>query len=309
MKILNVTMTGADDSVTPADLFKISKTYPFVEWGILVSRNSQGKNRFPSLEWMDKLAKENMALERINLSCHLCGAYVKEFLMGSDRFVKEIGPLWAHFKRVQINTHGVAHQFDKKGLIEILNKYHDKEFIFQYDNVNTKLLAPAGESKAHIATLFDLSHGTGVSPLKWPTPIQGVKCGYAGGLSPENVAAQLTNINYANRSGVNDIWIDMETHVRSDNDLRFDLDKVEQVLKTCLDSGFMHEYGTEKITTFTVDWGDGDLIVANINEAMVYAGAANFNPADHDDGILEFTVKVEKKYTRQECDNLKEFDI
>ena len=74
MKIYKVTMTGADDSINPNELIEISKKYPFVEWGILVSRNSQGSNRFPSLQWMDKLHELNTV--NLLLSCHLCGTYI-----------------------------------------------------------------------------------------------------------------------------------------------------------------------------------------------------------------------------------------
>ncbi len=47
MKIDKVTLTGADDSVRPAELVEISQQYPLVEWGILFSKSQQGTARFP----------------------------------------------------------------------------------------------------------------------------------------------------------------------------------------------------------------------------------------------------------------------
>lgn len=231
MKITKVTMTGADNSIAPEKLFEITRKYPFVEWGILVSRNSQGNNRFPSKLWMDKLALEKYYLD---LSCHLCGTYVKEILMGSTRFINELGDIWKRFSRVQINTHGIHHQYDKHGLIQVLTEHSDKEFIFQYDNVNKQIVDAVSPSCKNISALFDLSHGAGILPKEWVKPLEGIKCGYAGGLSPENVQQQIKLIEQ--KVGDGEIWIDMETQIRSNNDQQFDLVKVEKVLEICLNT-------------------------------------------------------------------------
>lgn len=232
MKITKVTMTGADNSITPEQLFPITEKYPFVEWGILVSRNSQGNNRFPSKEWMNSLAL--IEQNQLQLSCHLCGTYVKEILMGSTRFISELGDIWKHFSRVQINTHGIPHQYDKSGLIQVLKEHTDKEFIFQYDIVNKQIVEAVSPECKNISALFDLSHGAGVLPKEWVEPLEGIKCGYAGGLSPDNVEQQIKLIE--EKVGDGEIWIDMETQIRSNNDQQFDLQKVEKVLEICLNT-------------------------------------------------------------------------
>lgn len=233
MKINKVTMTGADDSISPNELFEISKKYPFVEWGILVSRNSQGNNRFPSLDWMNKLAELNEG--KLSLACHLCGTYVKEVLMGSHRFINEIENIWQQFQRVQINTHGYKHQFEKSA-ITYLKKFN-KEIIFQFDGTNKPILDYAISEGVNCSTLFDMSHGAGVLPKEWLKPIDGVRCGYAGGLSPENIIQQIELIE--SKVGNYELWIDMETQIRSNNDQKFDLDKVVSVLESCLNTGLI----------------------------------------------------------------------
>jgi hypothetical protein len=40
MRLKTVTITGADDAVDPEELLQIQQRYPFVEWGILLSRYS-----------------------------------------------------------------------------------------------------------------------------------------------------------------------------------------------------------------------------------------------------------------------------
>jgi hypothetical protein len=72
---------------------------------------------------------------------------------------------------------------------------------------------------------------------EWPKPLEDVLCGYAGGLGPDNIEAQLELISKA--VGNREIWVDMETHVRSNDDQRFDLDKVEKVLEICAKSGYI----------------------------------------------------------------------
>lgn len=233
MKLTKVTMTGADDSVQPERLFEISEIYPFVEWGLLVSRNSQGHNRFPSLKWLNRLNELDAKYfgAELQYSCHLCGGYVREILMGDVRFIELLGDVWEMFQRVQINTHGIPHQYDMAKMAEALKEYKDKEYIFQYDNANASILNSSITQALNCSTLFDLSHGAGVLPDEWPVPISGIKCGYAGGLSPENVLEQIKLIE--SKVGDIEIWIDMETRVRSNNDKLLDLKKVEKVLAIC----------------------------------------------------------------------------
>lgn len=232
MKLTKVTLTGADDSIKPERLFELSEKYPFVEWGILLSRNSKGSKRFPSARWLMELEALNSTWyeSEPQWSGHLCGSYVREILMGNMKFVSEIGQAWDIFQRVQINTHGSPHEYDAQEMFEAM-KATDKEFIFQYDNENTVILMDAVENDVNCSTLFDLSHGAGVLPSNWPQPLTNIKCGYAGGLSPENVEDQIKKLNETIDNV--EIWIDMETHLRSDNDKLFDLYKCEKVLSIC----------------------------------------------------------------------------
>lgn len=238
MKLTTVTLTGADDSVSPDNLWLLSRKYPFVEWGILLSRNSTGMDRFPSKRWLDRLlACYGEQPYKMKLSAHLCGGFVKEILMGDKRFMDEIGDVWAIFRRVQINTHGQFHSHEFDFLMDALEYGFPREFIFQYDDVNKKILmdvAAAPERQIRYSTLFDLSHGAGVLPEEWPDPLPGIKCGYAGGMSPSNVEEQIKIIDHKTDNPEREIWIDMETHLRSKRTTQigdfFDLDKCAAVL-------------------------------------------------------------------------------
>jgi phosphoribosylanthranilate isomerase len=98
------------------------------------------------------------------------------------------------------------------------------------DDVNNDILDVAKEAGVNAAPLFDLSGGAGVLPENWP--VANGYCGYAGGLSPENVQGQLELIEQV--AGDGPIWIDVETHVRSEDDKIFDLDKVRAFIENVL---------------------------------------------------------------------------
>src|SRR5574340_1612433 len=105
MNLKFVTFTGADDSIDPKDLLKISIDYPFVEWGILVSRSQEGNYRFPSSDWMLDLIHKTKGYN-INLSMHICGRWLNDIIKEGNMTCH---PLWVFknkFNRIQLNTHG-----------------------------------------------------------------------------------------------------------------------------------------------------------------------------------------------------------
>jgi phosphoribosylanthranilate isomerase len=237
MRLKRVTFTGADDTVNPHDVIAISKDYPFVEWGILVSAQQAGAVRFPSYAWCRQFAE--LVTPEMNVSTHVCGRWVRDFVMGTATVSTEQVALWDRTNRVQLNTHAEPHQFHSQRLAELIATWskQGKQFIFQYDGVNERMwdaVYEADDQHIDTAPLYDLSHGAGVVPGSWPrnefmdTDVDHAYSGYAGGLSPENTLTELPKIAVA---ACGDFWIDMETRVRSDDGRKFDLQKCVDVLK------------------------------------------------------------------------------
>lgn len=227
MKLDRVTVTGADDSIRPEDLLPLTDKYPFVEWGILYSGSRQGTSRYPSTPWLDSLLWQ--PLDRIKLSAHLCGKWVRELVLKGEFTFPVLNPLWQHYHRVQLNFHS---RFHKGAPLwhENLRRNREKQYILQYDGVNDRGCAHLMESPNFSAVpLFDKSGGAGVVPGQWPKALPNIYCGYAGGLGPENLTDELRRIEAA--AGENRIWVDMETRVRSEDDMKFDLKKVEACLE------------------------------------------------------------------------------
>jgi len=223
-----VTVTGADDSIRPEDLIPIAQEFPFVEFGVLLSKKQQGRNRFPSEEWLDKLAALKLVQkENLTLSGHICGRWVKELCLGETNFFEDFGPTWGMFNRFQLNFHAEPHPVDQKKLAGIIRQcFALRPVIFQLDDVNDNLFYAMLWQARSILSLFDVSHGAGILPKSWPRQVDQY-CGYAGGLSPDNLAGEMERIV---RVTIGQIWIDAETRLRSDNDKLFDLAKVRRFL-------------------------------------------------------------------------------
>lgn len=89
------------------------------------------------------------------------------------------------------------------------------------------------------AVLVDASGGQGITPERWETPGQwetSCPVGFAGGLSPENLKAELPKIMEVARPG---FWVDMESSLRVDG--RFDLARARQAVRVF--NTFMLERG------------------------------------------------------------------
>lgn len=221
MHIHSVTITGADDHTAPEDLFAIAAEYPFVEWGILLS--AQSWPRFPSLAWIERLA--HLAPANLRCALHLCGRPLKDLCQG-----EHVAELERNlFQRVQLNLSQFALKaIDLPKLAAALP--HGKEIIVQIGTKTTIGVTIATELQAQghqVALLFDRSGGRGLVPEQWPELIDGFRCGFAGGLNPINLSAQLNALS--NRVGETPIWIDMESGVRTEEDT-LDLSKA----RTCL---------------------------------------------------------------------------
>lgn len=236
-----VTMTGADDSTDRDAMLALSDKYSFVEWGVLASVKEMGYGRFPCMHTIRNIQQRALLYEKFNICLHLCGAWVRQLLHGDILFKAD---MTTGFKRIQLNFHAENTNCAPAAFWNALSTFGAKQFIFQIDGAggNKHLESIYGINeistvgKVDAAPLFDISGGAGTLPPFWPMPrytsaasptSKLVPHGYAGGLGPHNLAEQLPKIIEA--AGECDIWIDMETHVRTDE--KFDLAKVERCLE------------------------------------------------------------------------------
>jgi hypothetical protein len=239
MRIATVTLTGADETVQPEELFKVNEDYPDlnVEWGLLLSKSNEGhRSRYPSQKWMENLCVK--APLSISLAGHVQGRWLRDMAEGNFTLPSERPIIWNRLNRVQLNFHSVPTYVDTAFLMLIGG--YDKQFIIQMDGINDALFVRALLANLDVVPLFDKSAGQGILPDQWPVPMPVKFNGYAGGLGPENIKEELKRIDAV--AGNEIIWIDMETKIRSGDDDRFDIEKCRQVLDAVREFANTHHH-------------------------------------------------------------------
>lgn len=229
MKINKVTITGADDSVDHNDLVALQLKYPFVEWGILFSEKRAGKDRYPTMSWIQRLSVD------LKLSAHLCGGYSRSIFEDGD--VSFLHNLHSSFKRVQINYNfGYNQNWSFRKMLAYASTYSIRQIVLQYNKSNNNSIYHLideecnGSLPDNINLLYDSSGGRGNAFVALQPPFKGIYTGYSGGISPLNIKEVCSVIYNSYDFAVDEeVWIDMESGVRTDN--KFDLSKVEYVLE------------------------------------------------------------------------------
>lgn len=214
MKTWNVTITGADDRTEPDKLLRLSNRFPFVEWGILCSNKRAGTPRYPSVAWtLGFMNAVQVWDHKAKTALHLCGENARAFMAPSHPLA--IGPC-----RIQVNG------FDPDMAEGMARPRLTEEIILQCRSEETlQAVADFAKRRSGLmpSILYDVSGGRGIEPARWPRAPLGIRMGYAGGITPDNVLDALRDIG-----PVEPTWIDMESGVRTDDVL--DLAKVEAVL-------------------------------------------------------------------------------
>ncbi len=208
MPLTTVTITGADEDTDIDDLLKLSEEFSFVEWGILVGTSTsedEQRSRFPRGDWLEdfSVAVGESSLS-VNSSVHWCGAPLREIMKRDDLPEKLDRP--SPFRRTQFNWTGYDNtQTELNRLLKCSREFLcADEVIFQMNGSNDHLI-PFIRQNAGCSVLFDCSGGRGAFPKSWPRHLSGIKCGWAGGLSLDNLKESLGHIDYQ-CAGINKPW-------------------------------------------------------------------------------------------------------
>lgn len=225
--LTRLTITGADDRVNPDDLVALSREFPFVEWGVLLSGSRFGTPRYPSRDWLGRLGLAGLAKFagcHVALSAHFCGDFARSVLADDINYIAGVIPYG--FQRVQINGFRPMDSFDRvlqrhKESVEIILQVRAEADLQDAADLVAKVGGGA-------SVLFDPSGGRGIESFSWPRPpaaLQG-RMGFAGGIKPHTIVDVLNDIGPLD----SDFWLDMESGVRSGDDA-FDLSLVRKALE------------------------------------------------------------------------------
>lgn len=215
--LVAATLTGVDHQTDLDRALELSYRFPFLEWGVLLGGSPSP--RYPSQDFIARWA-ERCHASRARTALHLCGVFARKWIEGDHQIVD----LARQFGRIQVNM--VASRIDVEALVEAIASARHPHVITQHNTANQSITDRLLAEPTH-AVLFDASGGRGVMASDWPMAIEGKACGYAGGLSPENVETALDAISVVAGPA---FWIDMEGRIRR-NDDTLDLDRCEAVLR------------------------------------------------------------------------------
>lgn len=238
MKIDRVTITGADDSTNPLWMVDVTKAFPFVEWGILISSRRVGEPRYPSLGWCVRMV-EVAEIHNLPLSVHICGRLVRNAIVGDwCEAIGLYGSLIDQAQRIQMNVKSSPHSPFSAFAWSVGKRGMKQQFIFQTDSENDRVVSSAHDDGLNVVPLYDRSGGKGLVPAEWPQQMAGIYSGYAGGLGPDNVLSECQRIANVVHPGEM-IWIDMETKVRTEDGTKLCSAAVENVLSQMAQSQYL----------------------------------------------------------------------
>lgn len=222
------------------DIIDLGKRYPMAEFAIQ-AHPSKFSAYMPRYIWFDTLMHA-ARVNNINLAMHVNSEWRTEICRGNVPY--EIRRMWEMKRdngtpiigRVQVNINGGQNDFRfySDRVADIIRAFPDTEFIFQYTPKQRRRITRLNQENVPFSILFDASGGRGISPDKWRAPIMSNhKMGYSGGMGPDNVCDNLTNINKVvpqNR----EIWIDAEGKLKDSETKQFDVARAARYIQNAL---------------------------------------------------------------------------
>lgn len=239
--ILNfVTCSGTNEFTDIKELVELMHEFPLGEIAVQVSEKQSPKGG-ARIEWVRELsAYLNENNTAINAALHVNRTWVEELCRGivvpelqdllELRDIYEL-PL---FKRIQLNFKlgRDAVREDCDDTLVALQHHIKRRFILSYNESNARLVRQLYLLGLRFDCLFDSSFGAGIAPDSRTAPVfTDILQGYAGGITPDNVAAELDKIAKAveNSPAIGNVYIDAQKGLE-DEQTHLSLDKCHQYL-------------------------------------------------------------------------------
>ncbi len=248
MDIRYITCSDPRNHNTYEELFGLCKMDPRVEIAVQMhpGKVSPDTERYKWIKQLVDMMSDSITIQDVcNLAIHvnndwcddICNGTVPvalQPLFNADRWYEQhMTRLQPVVKRIQLNMpQKTADNFNAHKLKTLIEYYEDKDFIIQYNARTKNAVQQLHKIGANFSLLFDESGGTGRDAGVWRAPVYPYfhYQGYSGGLSPENVAENLTKISRV--AGAHAIWIDAEGKLKTDD--KFDPKRAAEYIKNTL---------------------------------------------------------------------------
>lgn len=239
MKLKFITCSGCNETTSISELLSLLNEFPRAEIGVQVSEKkaSYGSARYKWICSLWSLLLTRRAI--INAALHVNLRWVENLGQGIIAPELEEFLLLSNydgspfFQRVQLNFKiGREKTPDVDKLEKAIRRFPRHRFILSYNQSNKRLIQELYIRNVKFDCLFDESFGAGIVPENRDEPaFIDILQGYAGGITPDNVAQELDKIAQTNKKGycMQDIYID--AHKGLEDELtHFDINKCRAYL-------------------------------------------------------------------------------
>ncbi|MBR6408877.1 MAG: hypothetical protein IKS23_01360 [Alphaproteobacteria bacterium] len=227
MQLNTIVCSGINEKNEIDEAVAFIKKYPSVEFGIQCSPKKAGFGT-ARYEWLKKLCLK-LDEEKIKgrVALHLNEGFVISFCEGKipdevEKLLRESDAIG----RLQLNFKIGREVFDGKKVPDInklsksIDEVYGHQIIVSASEANLAFIQKMHYQGIKFDALFDDSFGEGILPKSRKAPLfDDVFQGYAGGISPENVAGELEKIRKVAR---NDVFIDAEGKLKENGAFSFE---------------------------------------------------------------------------------------
>ena len=239
MFLKTIVCSGINENNDIGDAIEFLKKHKSAEFGVQCSPRKAGyqTDRF---EWLKELlGKLNEQKIENRVALHLNEGFVVSFCDGKiPDEISDLLNIGTAVGRLQLNFKIGRERFASgnipkiKTLEETMKKVSNHPIILSASQPNLSFIHKAYHQGMKFDVLFDDSFGEGIAPdMRKPPLFEDVFQGYAGGLSPENVADELIKIK---KLAKGDVFIDAEGKLKQNG--YFCFDKAEKFVQNALDS-------------------------------------------------------------------------
>lgn len=241
MKLKYITCSDPREDVSVNDMMRLMRYAPQVEIGIQAHPSAMS-NGMPRNAWFKHLMTLVSNIDMpMNVAVHvnyqwcdmLCGGGMPDEL---DNWFKmtRYGTQTPAIRRWQLNIGDGTKNWDANAVAKLIAEHPQNEFILPYNAGVAQKIEQLNKTGAQFSLLYDSSYGYGITPEKWDAPVYDTHpMGYAGGLSPENVATQLAKIAQQVPTDYT-TWIDAEGRLMRPNTRQFDVTRAISYVENAL---------------------------------------------------------------------------
>lgn len=218
MQLKHITCSDPRESIVLSDMICVLSLSPLVEVGMQASSGPMSSGN-PRNEWFNELLKRVTARDKqMNIAMHVnydwCDAMCSGAALPPEikKWMKTpnfngTGPA---IRRWQLNIGDGTSNFNPDAVARLIKDNPTHEFIFPYNAKIADKIHALHNTGAKFSLLYDASYGAGIAPDEWYPPVyESHPMGYAGGLSADNVTAQLNKISAVLPQNYQ-TWIDAE---------------------------------------------------------------------------------------------------